>query len=115
MEILNRLYAYRQITKGEYNRKMSELNAKAKTTGKKNDAVSKKYPSKDEMERAEKFVEQLERDYYNAKLFSKTHVERLNGIQFMMVSNDRKLKVLKTYSIDSKGELTASYVTLEKN
>ncbi|MBO4564625.1 MAG: hypothetical protein J5720_04260 [Bacteroidaceae bacterium] len=115
MEVLNRLYAYRQITKGEYNRKMSELNAKAKTTGKKNDAALKKYPSKEEMERAEKFVNQLESDYNKSKLFSKTHVERLNGIQFMLVSDDRKLKVLKTYSIDSKGELTASYVTLEKN
>ena len=66
------------------------------------------------MKRAEKFIEQLESDYYNSKLFSKTHVERLNGIQVMLVSDDRKLKILKTYSVDAKGELKASYVTLEK-
>ena len=114
MEVLNRLYAYRQITKGEYNRKMSELNAKTKTLGKKNDAVLKKYPSDAEMKRAEKFIEQLESDYYNSKLFSNTHVERLNGIQVMLVSDDRKLKVLKTYSVDAKGKLKASYVTMEK-
>ncbi len=115
MEVLNRLYAYRQITKAEYNRKISELNAKAKSLSKKADAVSKKYPTNAEMERAKKFVEQLETDYYNAKLFSKIHVERLNGIQVMLVSDDRKLKVLKTYLIDAKGELKANYVTLEKN
>ena len=66
------------------------------------------------MERAEKFVEQLERDYNKAELFSNVHIERLNGIQFMLVSDDRKLKVLKTYSVDVKGKLKASYVTIEK-
>lgn len=114
MEVLNRLYAYRQITKSQYNRKMSELNAKTKVLSKKNDAVSKKYPSNEEMKRAEKFVEQLESDYNKSKLFSKAHVERINGIQFMLVSDDRKLKILKTLSLDAKGELKASYVTLEK-
>ena len=115
MENLQRLYAYRKITKAEYNKKMSELKVKAQTLNKKAHAVSKKYPSKAEMERAEKFVEQLERDYNKAELFSNVHIERLNGIQFMLVSDDRKLKVLKTYSVDVKGKLKASYVTLEKN
>ena len=115
MENLQRLYAYRKITKAEYNKKMSELNEKAQTLNKKADAVSKKYPSKAEMERAEKFVKQLESDYNKAELFSNVHIERLNGIQFMLVSDDRKLKVLKTYSLDVKGKLKASYVTLKKN
>lgn len=114
MEVLHRLYAYRQITKAEYDRKMAELNDKSKSLNRKANAVSKKYPSDAEMQRAKKFIEQLENGYYSAKLFSKIHVERLNGIQVMLVSEDRKLKVLKTYSIDTKGELKASYVTIEK-
>ena len=115
MENLQRLYAYRKITKAEYNKKMSELKAKAQTLNKKFDAVSKKYPSKAEMERAGNFVEQLESDYNKAELFSNVHIERLNGIQFMLVSDDRKLKILKTFALDDEGKLKASYVTLEKN
>lgn len=115
IENLHRLYAYRKITKAEYDRKLAELNSKAKTLGKKADAIAKKYPSKEEMDRAEKYVEQLERDYYNDKLFKKTHIERLNGIQFLLITDDRKVKVLETFSIDAKGELKTSLVTLEKN
>lgn len=115
MEVLNRLYAYGQISKDEYTRKMSALNQKAKSLSKKADAVSKKYPSNAEMERAEKFIEQLERDYNISNLFSKIHVERLNGIQVMLVSSDRKLKILKTFSLGAEGELKTSYETLEKN
>lgn len=114
IDVLHRLYAYRQITKAEYDRKLAELNKKAKVLGKKATATAKKYPSNAEMERAEKYVEQLERDYYDAKLFSKFHIERLNGIQFMLVTDDRRVKVLETYSIDTNEELKASYVTLEK-
>ena len=114
MEVLHRLYAYRQINKAEYDRKMAALNAKSKSLNRKANTVSKKYPSDAEMQRAKKFIEQLESDYYSAKLFSKIHIERLNGIQVMLVSEDRKLKVLKTYSINAKEELKASYVTIEK-
>lgn len=114
MEVLHRLYAYRQINKAEYDRKMAALNAKSKSLNRKTNTVSKKYPSDAEMQRAKKFIEQLERDYYSVKLFSNIHVERLNGIQVMLVSEDRKLKVLKTYSTNAKEELKASYVTIEK-
>ncbi len=114
MEVLRRLLAYRQITKSEYDKKMSQLNAKAKALNKKNNAVSKKYPSNAEMDRAQKFVEQLESDYYNAKLFSSVSVKRLNGIQVLYETDNGKLKVLKTFLINSKGELKANYVTIEK-
>lgn len=114
IEVLRKLYAYRQITKAEYDRKLAELNERVKALDKKVNARAKKYPSDAEMKRAEKFIEQLEMDYSNANLFSKSHIERLNGIQFLLVTDDRRVKVLETYSMDANGELKTSLVTLEK-
>jgi hypothetical protein len=114
IDVLSTLYAYRQITKAEYDRKLAELNEKAKTLGKKANATAKKYPTDAEKKRAEKFIEQLEMDYRNANLFSKSHIERLNGIQFLLVTDDRKVKVLETFSMDADGKLKASLVTIEK-
>ena len=113
-ELLNSLYAYRQISRAEYNYRLAQLNERTKELEKKIDATQKKYPSKAEMERAEKFVEQLSSDYYNSKLLKGFHVERKNGIQVMLVKDDRSIKILKTYILDAKGQLKANYQVLEK-
>ena len=113
-ELLNSLYAYRQISRAEYNYRLAQLNEKTKELEKKIDAAQKKYPSKAEMVRAEKYVEQLSSDYYNSKLLKGFHVERKNGIQVMLVKDDRSIKILKTYILDAKGQLKANYQVLEK-
>lgn len=114
MEVLRRLLAYRQITKSEYDKKMTQLNAKAKALNKKANTMSKKYPTNAEMDRAQKYVEQLENDYYNTKLFSNVSIKRLNGIQVLFETDNGKLKVLKTFLINPKGELETDYITIEK-
>lgn len=42
------------------------------------------------------------------------HIERLNALQLLYVTNDRKTKVLETYYLDEDRKLKSTYVVISK-
>lgn len=84
--------------------------------------IANKYPSKENRDKAEKYVQQLKMDFANqyektdeeSKYNCKIHSERVNGLQFMLVTTDRTLKVLKTFSLNNEGKLGITYSLLER-
>ena len=84
--------------------------------------IANKYPSKENRDKAEKYVQQLEMDFASqyektdeeSKYNCKIHSERVNGQQFMLVTTDRTLKVLKTFSLNNEGKLGITYSLLER-
>ena len=111
---LRYLYASGRISKTEYDRQIAELKKTAKAVNRAANRLANSMPSAEEQERAEKYIKQLESDYYHKYNRETVNAERLNGTQMMLYTTDTKVKALLTYYLNDNGKLTIAIDIIEK-
>ena len=111
---LRYLYASGRISKTEYDRQIAELKKTAKAVNRAANRLANSMPSAEEQERAEKYIKQLESDYYHKYDRETVNAERLNGTQMMLYTTDTKVKALLTYYLNDNGKLTIAIDIIEK-
>lgn len=111
---LRYLFASGRISKTEYDRQIAELKKTAKAVNRAANRLANSMPSAEEQERAEKYIKQLESDYYHKYNRETVNAERLNGTQMMLYTTDTKVKALLTYYLNDNGKLTIAIDIIEK-
>lgn len=107
-------YKTKQVSQTDYNRLMAQIRPAKANLKKKIEELKKIKPSRTDQDRARKYVEQLQRDNDDKYGYGKFRHERKNGTQFLLISEDKTLQVLLTYTINEKFELKDEYKVLNK-